>query len=207
MKTRTFSGIVLGVWCGWISPTMGAPGDQWGAIAEQIRKSVIYIETDDGSCSGFSIDDARDYVLTAAHCDGKNLVAAMTPAKIKAKDTKSDLMVLYVEDLDAPALRLADVQAQVGEEVASFGYGWSLDRPMFRVGHISDNSAEVPNLAGGPFVIVDAAFVPGQSGCPVVNAKGEVVSIVQLTTDRAGFGQQLQKLKDKVGKYFEPRTK
>lgn len=182
--------------------------DAWANIAARIRESIVYIETDEGSCSGLVIDNARDYVLTAAHCDGKNLVADMTPAKVKAKDRKSDLMVLYVEDIDLPALALASgAQAQIGEEVASFGYGWALDRPMFRIGHISDTSANLPDIEGGPFVLIDAAFVSGQSGCPVVNKNGEVVSLVIRTSDRVGVGQRLEKMRDTVGKYFTQAVK
>lgn len=193
--------------CAPVSASEQDEQDAWANVAAKLKESVVYIETDDGSCSGFVIDNTRDYVLTAAHCDGKNLYADSTPVKIKSKDRKSDLMVLYVEDLDKPALSLSTIQAQIGEEVGSLGYGWGLQTPMFRVGHISDTSAEVPDLDGGPFVLIDAAFVPGQSGCPVVNAKGEVVSIVQKTSDRVGVGQRLDKMRDKVGKYFAQAVK
>lgn len=181
--------------------------DEWANIAAKLRESIVYIEMDGGSCSGFVIDNERNYVLTAAHCDGKDLYADSTPAKIKSKDRKSDLMVLYVEDLNRPALALATIQAQIGEAVGSLGYGWGLQSPMFRLGHVSDTDAEVPDLEGGPFVLIDAAFVPGQSGCPVVNSKGEVVSIVQKTSDRVGVGQRLEKMRDRVGKYFTQAVK
>jgi hypothetical protein len=35
-----------------------------------------------------------------------------------------------------------------------------------------------------------------------VNAAGEIVAIVQMTTDRVGFGRGADIIRDRVGKYF-----
>lgn len=180
----------------------------WMLVAERLRDSIVNIETTEadggeGRCSGFVIDDVRDFVMTAAHCiGGKETFIDSEPAVLKAKDVKNDLAVFYVKGIDHTALTMAVSNPRIGEEVASYGYGWGLERPFFRVAHVSDNKTTIPDLEGGPWVIVDGAYVPGQSGCPVVNAKGEVVAIVQRTSNTTGLGVGVEVIRDKFGKYF-----
>jgi S1-C subfamily serine protease len=178
---------------------------QWPTVANQLRESIVYIEGKQGSCTGFVIDNERDFVLTAAHCDMEELYVDLAPAKVRAKDVKNDLMVLHVEGIDRPALKLAKKNPQIGEEVATYGYGWGLERPLFRVSYISDTEANIqtglPNQ--GPFFVVDKNFMPGQSGGPVVNVRNEVVSIVQLGSNVGmGLGVGAELIESKVGKYF-----
>jgi len=184
----------------------------WNAVVERLTKSVVFIQMNQGSCTGFVINSTAkdkdkgdvDYVITAAHCDGTDLYADQRPAEILAKDIQKDLMVLKVEDLDRPALKLARRNPVIGDEVASYGFGYGFERPMFRVTHISDDKLYIPrDNIGGPLMAVDASFVPGQSGGPVVNADGEVVMIVQLGTQIVGFGVGAEIIRDKTGKYFE----
>ena len=177
---------------------------QWAAIAEKLDESVVYIESKQGSCTGFVIDNERDYVLTAAHCDGLELYVDQTPAKVVSKDAKKDLLVLYVKDIDRPALKLANKDPKRGEELASFGFGYGLERPLMRVSHVSDDKTYIAEEGiGGPLLVVDTSFVPGQSGGPVVNALGEVSMIVQMGNDVVGLGVGAELIKSKVGKYFE----
>ncbi len=181
-------------------PTPTSYAASW-TLAERVMESAVFIENKSGSCTGFVIDNERDYVLTAAHCDGEELFADQTPTKVVSKDIKTDLMVLYVKDVDRPALKLAAKDPSIGDETASVGYGYGLERPMFRVAHIADNEAQMPDFSGH-YIMIDASFVPGQSGGPVVNSQGELVAIVQLGTDRMGLGRGAEFIKSKVGKYF-----
>lgn len=183
----------------------------WNVIAQLLRKSTVFVQAGQSSCTGFVINDSAkdkkgndvDLVLTAAHCDGAELYADQRPTTIRTKDVQKDLMVLEVEDLDRPALKLAKTNPAIGDEVASFGYGYGLERPVFRVAHISDDNIYIPfEGIGGPLIAIDASFVPGQSGGPVVNQSGEVVMIVQLGTPIVGFGVGAETIKDKVGKFF-----
>jgi S1-C subfamily serine protease len=170
-------------------------------FADKLMESVVYLETGTSACTGSVIDSQKHYILTAAHCDGEDLYADQSPAKIVSKDVKSDLMVISVEDLNKPAIKLAAHNPAIGEEVASIGYGYGLERPMFRVAHVSDNKAEAKDL-NGQYIMLDTAFVPGQSGGPVVNANGELIAIIQLASDRIGLGKGAEQIKSKVGKYF-----
>jgi S1-C subfamily serine protease len=184
----------------------------WPAIADTLSKSVVYIETTGSSCTGFIVNahatnkdkEDVDLVLTAAHCDGKEIYVDQTAAHTLWKDTKKDLMILEVSNLDRPALRIAKDNPKIGEEVASLGYGWGLERPMFRTAHVSDDNTYIPeNGIGGPFIVIDAQFVSGQSGGPVVNAAGEVALMVQRGGGGVGIGVGAELMRSKAGRYFE----
>jgi S1-C subfamily serine protease len=173
----------------------------WSVQAAKLRDSVVYIESAGGSCSGAVIDSTRDYVLTAAHCDGEKLFIDQSPAKVISKDVKSDLMVAHVDGLERPALKLALKNPVTGQEVATYGYGFGLEQPLFRTHHVSDAEAQLPELPYR-YVAVDSAFLPGQSGGPVVDLNNQVVAVVQRSNGTIGIGVGAETIKSKVGKYF-----
>ncbi len=178
--------------------------DSWSSIATTLAKSVVYIETTEGSCTGMVINAEKDYVLTAAHCDGTKMYADHSVAEVVAKDTTKDMLVVHVKDLKRPALQLALANAKVGDEVVSYGYGYGLERPMLRVTHVADDKTDIPYEGiGGPLMVYDTTFVPGMSGGPVVNAMGMIIGIVQRGTDSVGLGFGAEMIREKMGKYFE----
>lgn len=181
---------------------------EWTSVAKGVRESIVEIAIgSEGACTGFVIDAEKGYVLTAAHCDnpnesGKELFADLRPARVVAKDDKRDLMVLQIADNDRPALKLAKNDPKIGDEVASYGYGYALEEPLFRVAHISAQDIAVERAR---YIAVDVTFVSGQSGGPVVNALGEVVMIVQMGTPSVGLGVGAETIDDKVGRYFSQK--
>jgi S1-C subfamily serine protease len=187
----------------------------WTPIAGKVAKSVVYIESDGGICTGFVInadvkrkeDGDKDYILTANHCNGANLFADHAAAKVIWKDSKSDLMVLEVDDTERPAVTLAKDDPQQGQEIFSFGYGMGLEDAIFRHAYVSNPKISLPDLEGGPVVMIDAGYVSGQSGGPCVNEQGELVSIVQRASNLVGVGVGAEKIRAKVGRYFAKSAK
>jgi S1-C subfamily serine protease len=179
-----------------------AQTNPWTAVADKLKASIVFLE----NCTGFVIDSAKKHVLTAAHCEpaDKKYLVDGTQAYRMFVDYRKDLMVLRAHQMDKPALRLAANDPKWGDEVATLGFGWALEFPMFRVSHISHPRFEIEQLSG-PFVVVDTSYVGGQSGGPVVNRAGEVVSIVQRgdSDGTFGFGVGAETIKDRVGRYFE----
>lgn len=179
----------------------------WTMPAKAVKQSAVEIsvntdEGEAGACTGWVIDNERDYVITAAHCDGKTLYADNLKAEVKAKDTKTDLMVLYVKDIDRPSLKLAKKNPEVGQEVASFGWGYALEQPLFRVAHVSATNVA---LERAHYIAIDGTFVGGQSGGPVINPEGEVVLIVQMGNNVVGFGVGAETIEDKMGRFFSKK--
>lgn len=185
-----------------LSMSLPSFAQDWSEVAKKLLDSIVFLEGESGSCTGFVSDNDRDLVMTAAHCDMKEMYADLAPAKVFAKDTKNDLMVLKVEGIDRPSLKLAKADPKIGELVASYGYGWGLEKPLFRVHHIAQTDVQIPSLAG-LFVVTDTTFVAGMSGGPVVNSKGEVVMIVQRGDASTGLGVPATFIDAKMGKYFE----
>jgi S1-C subfamily serine protease len=184
----------------------------WTLLADKLSRATVYIEHEGGACSGVVINDSVgdkgefDYILTAAHCDGKEIYADQARAVVMTKDQKVDVMVLRVPDTERPAIKLAKADPKQGEEVAAFGYGYALEQPMLRVTHISIAEADIPSLSG-KYVVTDATFVPGMSGGGVVNAAGELVMMVQMGSNSVGIGKGAEAIKGKVGKYFGDGTR
>ena len=192
----------------------------WTPIAVKLAKSVVYIESTRGSlkasCTGFIInsdvkrknEDDQDYVLTAQHCEGEKVFADHEVAQVVWKDSHSDLLVLAIADTGRPALTISENDPKQGQEIGSFGHGYGLEKPMFRHAYVSNASIDIPDEEGGPFVMIDAAYVGGQSGGPCINDKGEVVSIVQAASNLVGIGIGAERIRGKVGKYLEkPKAK
>mgnify|MGYP001585790413 CR=1 FL=1 len=183
----------------------------WSAVIKLVEKSLVWIEVgNQGACTGFVIDQARHYVMTAAHCaPGEHdiLWVDRVPAKIISKDSKKDLLVVEVKDLDParPALKLAVKNPVRGQEVMSAGYGFALERPFFRQAHIQDDALTIPEGGvGGPYISTDTPFVGGQSGGPVVDVEGNVVCIVQRGDGgTTGLGTGAEIIRLRMGRFFE----
>lgn len=181
----------------------------WTAIADQLQRSVFFLEAVDkdgarvGSCTGFTINTEKQYILTAAHCDGHKVRIDGTASLVMFKDERKDLLVLRALGLElGPAVVMAKENPKLGEQVASYGYGFGLEKPMFRIAHVSQVDSPIEELSG-PFFMIDAPYIGGQSGGPVVNERGELVSIVQRGTNGLGIGVGVETIKDRVGRYFQ----
>lgn len=175
----------------------------WTAVAEKLQNSIVFLQGENmAGCTGFVIDAERKHVLTAAHCDAeKNLtVDSMITVKL-FKDERKDLMVLRVTDLSKPALKLATSEPERGDEVASMGYGFAQENPLFRIAHVSNVRMELDGLSG-PFMVIDSDYIGGQSGGPLVNINGDVVGIVQRGASGFGAGVDSRTIKDRAGRYF-----
>lgn len=204
--TRTLSTLVLAL----VMFTPLHATNSWSVVAEKTEKSLAFLQVaDEGSCTAFSINEKENYVLTANHCfgrdtEGKDLLVDNTPAKLVARDQKRDLMVLLVKGLDKPAIHLAKANPKVGDEMASYGYGYALSKPLFRTTHASAIDVdEFPNV-----IVTDSDFTPGQSGGPVVNEDGDLVMIVQAGDGHGlGIGRGVEDIKKSVGRYFEDKPK
>lgn len=179
----------------------------WADVVKKVEASVVFVESGEGSCTGFVIDQARKYVMTAAHCEagaGQTLWVDRVQARVVSKDSKKDLLVVAAPDLDParPALRLASANPARGSEVMSVGYGYALERPFFRQAHVQDDQMMIPEV-GGPFISTDQSFVPGQSGGPVVNGAGEIVLIVQRGDGgTTGLGVGAEIIRERMGRFF-----
>jgi S1-C subfamily serine protease len=181
----------------------------WSDVVKQVEKSVVWLQVgESGGCSAVVIDQARHYLMTAAHCKGGStdvLWVDNVQARTVVLDTKCDLMVLEAKDIDPsrPALKLAAANPGIGQEVMSIGFGYALERPFFRQTHVQDDKMAMSGVECGPFISTDSPFVGGQSGGPVVNAAGEIVAIVQRGDGgTTGLGIGADTIRVRIGRFF-----
>lgn len=192
----------------------------WSSVAIKVRPSLAYLAIFDengmpaGSCTAFSINDEKDYFLTAAHCNmGGYLAVDGYNAYPIYVDLASDLMIVNApESGDGEYVSLMMTEhVKAGEAVGAYGWGLGLAAPSFEAGDISIVSVKIPQIAkewqyGTPdetYTVLDFLPAHGMSGGPVFNSKGEVVSIIQIQLpDSLGAGRSLEEIRAKVGKYW-----
>jgi serine protease Do len=94
-----------------------------------------------------------------------------------ARDPDVDLALLSIDATGLTQLKPAPVSPRVGEMVFAFGHPWGQRNTVTR--GIVSALVSAQNRRGDtlPIVRSDAPLAPGNSGGPLVNAKGEVVGI------------------------------
>src|SRR5580704_5082482 len=93
-------------------------------------------------------------------------------AKVLATDTEKDLALLSVPGLLASALKLAESDLEVGDEVYAIGNPEGLEGTLSQ-GIVSG----IREIGGRHYIQITAAISHGSSGGPILNKNGEVVGI------------------------------
>jgi serine protease Do len=153
-------------------------------VAEVLRSLVIVQGHRFGAGAGI-IWRKDGIILTNGHVVNRRAPRVILPdnttytARVLAKDAARDLAVLQIDAGDLAAARMADPNGlQVGELVFALGHPWG-QRGYVTAGIISGLSeVEVRGTHETVRVIrTDAILAPGNSGGPLINARGEVIGI------------------------------
>ncbi len=160
----------------------------WPTIYDQLKDSVVLIQTDLGLGSGFVYDE-KGHIITNHHVieDADTiqvtfLDGSVTSANVVGTDPYSDLAIIKVDSQGItlqPVVLGVSSDLTVGEPVAAMGNPFGLSDTL-TAGIIS--ALERTMEAAGNYVIIDiiqidAAVNPGNSGGPLVNLKGQVVGV------------------------------
>jgi serine protease Do len=156
-------------------------------MVERALKSVVQVQSRGRGSGAGVIWDADGHVLTNHHVvaggvrgrkvrvilhDGRAL-----DAEVLKRGRDLDLALLRIEDGDLPAARVGDSEElRVGELVYAIGHPWG------RLGAVTAGIVSGLGEVRGPggrarYVQSDVALAPGNSGGPLLNARGEVVGI------------------------------
>ena len=160
----------------------------WPEIYDQIKHSIVLMQTELGLGSGF-VYDLEGHVITNYHVieDATTIQVTfldgnITEASRVGEDPYSDLAVIKVnpEVTTLYPVVLGNSSAlTVGEPVAAIGNPFGLSDTI-TAGIVSALGREL-EAPGGYLIIdiiqVDAAINPGNSGGPLVNFKGQVVGV------------------------------
>jgi S1-C subfamily serine protease len=160
----------------------------WSTIYDQLKDSVVLIETNLGLGSGF-VYDIEGHIVTNHHVieDADTIQVTfldgnITSANVVGMDIYSDIAVIKVDPEVTtlyPVVLGSSSELTVGEPVAAMGNPFGLSDTL-TAGIVS--SVERTMEAAGNYVIIDviqidAAVNPGNSGGPLVNLKAQVVGV------------------------------
>ena len=220
------------------------------ALIQKVQDGVVFVKTGQGAGSGFVVND-EGRMLTNCHVvQSFTSVSIMTwsedwvSADVVARDPVADIAILQItpECMDRlkklsalpKALKFADSETvKVGDRIFTMGAPHELTKTV-NAGQVSNIERYLPGLpilnkVSGLYNIyfqVDAGVMPGNSGGPSINMKGEIVGIntrANYTNESEGFVlpsnfvkdrmESLLNSPDKVNRYntlgfdFEPFTR
>ena len=172
-------------------------------IYNTTRNSVVLIETDIGSGSGW-VYDLDGHIITNNHVVEDTSWIQVTfqsgtiiQATLVGRDPYSDMAVIRINHLGEPLLPLeigVSKNLLVGETVIAIGNPFGLDNTM-TAGIVSATGRQMSTINNYAIVDViqtDAAINPGNSGGPLFNLRGKVVgmntAIISNTNDFSGIG-------------------
>ncbi|MBA7486665.1 hypothetical protein ES707_22226 [subsurface metagenome] len=160
----------------------------WPTIYNQVKDSVVLIQTNLGLGSGF-VYDAKGHIITNYHViEGAETIQVsfldgnISSASVVGMDIYSDIAVIKVDPEVTtlyPVVLGSSSELAVGVPVAAMGSPFGLSDTL-TVGIVS--SLERTLTAAENYVIIDviqidATVNPGNSGGPLVNIYGQVVGV------------------------------
>ena len=174
-------------------------------VYRQATAAAVRINVgDSGIGSGFFISPSGT-LLTAAHvvldAPGEALTVTLADgrelsARTVGYDEQKDLAVLQVQGSGFPALKLAAQPAGVGEATVAIGNS----RGAFdggRAGRVTGLNVRLDATFPSGLTASSMPLAPGDSGGPVLNARGEVV----------GVSDAISEVNGQFSSYFVPVTR
>lgn len=160
-------------------------------IIEQLKDSVVYIETKESAGSGFIVE-SNGYILTNAHVvqgvSVANIILSNNTtlsASVVGRDENIDLALLKVNQTKLKKSLLGDSDGvKQGDEIFTLGYPFGIKGDVsFKEGTIS----RTLKSETFEYFEISADLHPGNSGGPLVNKYGQIIGI-----STAVFGKSIQ---------------
>jgi S1-C subfamily serine protease len=155
------------------------PSDESSLPLEDAIQSVVSIETDEKSGTGFFVTPTCLVVTNEHVIHGSETIVLkmfnkkLLTATILAVDTHRDLALLKANTHSCKDIRLQNTgEARVGEEVYAIGNPLGLSETVTKGIVSAYRSSD-----GVAYVQIDAAINPGNSGGPLITRKGVVIGV------------------------------
>lgn len=157
------------------------------AIAAGVQPSVVQVRGGRHSSASGIVWGRGNAVMTNFHVvigagprpDVLSANDRLYRARLVAANPRLDLALLELDDADLPPAALGDsARLRVGELVFAIGNPWG-QRGVVTAGIVSA-VGDLPAAPGEPpasYIRSDVRLAPGNSGGPLLNARGEVVGI------------------------------
>jgi serine protease Do len=152
-------------------------------LVQRVMPALVIVRGHRFGAGAGIVWDANGLILTNNHVVGRRTPSVILQddreyeSRLIARDPDVDLALLSIDATDLTPLQPAAASPRVGEMVFAFGHPWGQRNTMTR--GIVSALVSVQDRRGEtlPVVRSDAPLAPGNSGGPLVNAKGEVVGI------------------------------
>lgn len=152
-------------------------------LLQRVLPSLVVVRGKRHGAGSGMIWDANGLILTNHHVVGRHMPVVLLQddreyeSRLIARDPNVDLALLSIDATNLTPLKPASASPRVGELVFAFGHPWGQRNTVTR--GIVSALVTAQNRRGDklPIVRSDASLAPGNSGGPLVNAKGEVVGI------------------------------
>jgi serine protease Do len=152
-------------------------------LVEQVMPALVIVRGHRFGAGAGIVWDANGLILTNNHVVGRRTPLVILQddreyeSRLIARDPDVDLALLSIDATGLTPLKPASGASRVGEMVFAFGHPWGQRNTVTR--GIVSALIHAHNRRGDklPVVRSDAPLAPGNSGGPLVNAKGEVVGI------------------------------
>jgi V8-like Glu-specific endopeptidase len=146
------------------------------------QKAVVLIKSSTGStCTAFYV--SLVHLLSAAHCDNKQMSVGRLPLTRLKVDVENDLVLYWVNKHQGRVLELAEKPAKRGDTA------WIYSRfsNNYIIHPVSILTPEILiHPLGKSFVWMRPSLVGGQSGSPIVNFEGKVVGVAVRSASPVG---------------------
>jgi serine protease Do len=152
-------------------------------FVQRVMPSLVVVRGHRFGAGSGIVWEAAGLILTNNHVVGRrNPVVILQDnreyeSRLLARDPDVDLALLSIDATGLTPLSTAPASPRVGEMVFAFGHPWGQRNTVTR--GIVSALVTAQNRRGEklPVVRSDVPLAPGNSGGPLVNAKGEVVGI------------------------------
>jgi len=152
-------------------------------LVQRVMPSLVIVRGHRFGAGAGIVWDANGLILTNNHVVGRRTPVVILQndgeyeSRLLARDPDVDLALLSIDATGLTPLQPAPVSPRGGEMVFAFGHPWGQRNTVTR--GIVSALVSAQNRRGDtlPVVRSDAPLAPGNSGGPLVNAKGEVVGI------------------------------
>ena len=160
----------------------------FAGVLDDVSASVVQVLDESRGAGAGTIWHSDGLIVTNAHVvqqgplkvalrDGRVLKASLI-----ARDDQHDLAALAVEAKGLPTIQLGSTRSlHSGQWVMALGHPWGVAHAatsgvLIRVGRHADFPAE----AGDDWVVADLHLRPGNSGGPLIDARGRLIGVNTL---------------------------
>jgi serine protease Do len=162
--------------------------DDIRAVTERAERSLVKVSDGSRGAGSGVVWHSDGLIVTNAHVvqPGSQVILddrRRLAARLLAIDRRLDVAALYIEASGLDAIEQGDSRnLRAGEFVFSVGHPWGV-AGAFSAGTIVDTGGEWPEreLSGREWIITDLHLRPGNSGGPLVDARGRLVGINTMT--------------------------